>query len=1391
MTIHIPGVRGPTGNELSAAHMRAIGTRMTRLAGTLSRLLVSTSSLLLLADPLAASTSGGYRGPQCNGMYPGTGLLREWPASGPALLWKQPLQQGYASVTVADKKVYIAGGLASHLHVFDLDGKRLKKIPIGSASWSRFGGTRSTPLVRGGLAVTTTPNANIYAIDLAKGQKRWMVNAWKSFGAGKGGMGWGLPSSPMLHDDAVIFNTCSRLDETPPLVALDMQTGKTVWWADAGEGKKYSAGDVSGAAFRHGGRDLVAYPTWRYLLCVEAKTGKHLWDIRSVGEKTLTPLYDDGLLLWGPGGKAQMLQLSPDGNTYEVLWTRHSGAAGWSHGAMFGGRVYLFSNPCMAPQAEDPMADTFKDRGTQYVLSVADAEVPEDVRKQGQNAVSRWKSGASRACRLLCLDARTGKLLQSHVSGNPGHIIAADGMVYVLDLAKQTNDFVNARMTLLEPTDAGFGVKGRFFLPLSPGELRWGSARAAESAQRRQWAREDFMYQRHVNPVIAEGRLFVRYGPLQVYDLRGPDYRELPAEPEPVGFPIAPPVPLTGITASAVTAADVPVLLAELGSRFRDSRTAAVAALSGLDPSKHRGLVPALAGLIGSATDRAWFVQKSALDVLRAMGPKARKAVRPLRKVLPVALASRDATLARLVLETLAAIDEAAPGSGARDVARLLEHEDPYVRRLAVSAAGHMGPAAKTMVPGLVRALGASDGDLAHAAASALGALGADAARGIPELREMLMVVLENKCSPHATLVMKTLGEIDESAAAPLAHRIAALLRRADPDVQYLAARALNQAGAAAAEAVPDLVRALQADDRRVSEQASAALKQMGPSAGAASEALARTVTDAEGALRLSAIEILTAIGPAAGPAVAALAKAVGDRDIAAARAAANALKVIGPGAEGAAGALTAALKHRDIELVRNAAAALGGIGPGARSAAPGLLGCLRHRDTAARGNAVQALLSMGESPVAALVALLDPGDSRLSPWAADELGRIGAAAADAVPALTAALASGDARLVSSSARSLGLVGHGAAPAVPALVAISTNADEKLTATIVQSLACAKTNNIPPRAEDVTAECEEGKTVTITLAASDPDDAAVSVVARVRTEPAHGTVREKGRMAFVYSATPGFVGEDSFTWVARDTTNESNAAKVTIPLTPDTTAPSITEVTAWGRSNRVVVGFDEPTADATSGDAANYAIDKGVRILAAGPGEMGATVVLTTTGLAEDEEYTLTVRRLVDRAVASNERKANITFIHKRYVRGVAYTYYERRAPGDELKDFDAMAARKRGSARRIDNSVKGRETEFSLRFDGLLNVPTDGNYTFYTSSDDGSRIYIDGSVVVKNDGMHGTVERSGTVALSAGMHPIVVTFYQGTGPSSLSASWEGPGIKKQEIPAEVLFHVP
>ena len=102
-----------------------------------------------------------------------------------------------------------------------------------------------------------------------------------------------------------------------------------------------------------------------------------------------------------------------------------------------------------------------------------------------------------------------------------------------------------------------------------------------------------------------------------------------------------------------------------------------------------------------------------------------------------------------------------------------------------------------------------------------------------------------------------------------------------------------------------------------------------------------------------------------------------------------------------------------------------------------------------------------------------------------------------------------------------------------------------------------------------------------------------------------------------------------------------------------------------------------------------------------------------------------------------------------------------------------------------LDAAQRKKKGKFALRFNTAIRIPKSGKYTFFTNSDDGSRLYLDKRLVVNNDGRHGMSEKSGTIDLPAGSHPIVVTYFNNGGGAGLNVSWRGPGIDKQKVPAD------
>ncbi|MFW5817302.1 MAG: HEAT repeat domain-containing protein [Planctomycetota bacterium] len=682
----------------------------------------------------------GYRGINSSGIYPAEGLADSWSQDGPPLAWRYEVGVGYAGVTVADEKVFIAGGLMSHLYIFSMEGKLLERHPIAGAGWKRFGGTRSTPLVSGRTVVTTTPDAGIHAFDLKTKKTRWNVNAWKSFGAGKGHMGWGYPESPVLHDGKVIFNTTSRMDETPPFVAVDIKTGNVVWKTPARKDNKdyYSGADVSPALFNHNGRDLIFYPTWRYVTMLDADTGRKLWEIRKVGEKTLTPIYSDGYLLYGRGGAIQMLKLSRNGEKYEVLWERRW-PGGYAHGVILDGRVYTIGNP----------------HETAYEPNQINEPLNAPKKK-------RRKSRVKRGTGLLCLDAETGKLLQSEpASNNRGHVIAADGKIIYTELVRQSGSRTPIpRVSLAVPTKDGFKITGRFVPEMSPGEL----------------SMRDIDWQASANPVVAKGRLFLRYGPLMVFELRADK-----------------------MAAIRKARAEVGRYVKDLDSDDAETRLKALKKIAEAGPAARSAMDALLQGL----TDPSAEVRKQAAEMLGKLGPMAAPSlVRALTdetvwkqghagKALTAAVPKAD-TLAEAIALTGEATtdvrDEAAtllPKLGKEAVAPMLAIMKRARRRgrwWSIEVLSRVGPPAAPAVNALIGIIRTNNQWFRAHAAEALGNIGPAAEEAVPALVTLLSDGYPN-ARQQAAIALGRIGVSDRKV-------LAALKKTADDSNEKVAAAA-------------------------------------------------------------------------------------------------------------------------------------------------------------------------------------------------------------------------------------------------------------------------------------------------------------------------------------------------------------------------------------------------------------------------------------------------------------------------------------------------------------------------------------------------------------------------------------------------------------------------
>jgi mono/diheme cytochrome c family protein len=126
------------------------------------------------------------------------------------------------------------------------------------------------------------------------------------------------------------------------------------------------------------------------------------------------------------------------------------------------------------------------------------------------------------------------------------------------------------------------------------------------------------------------------------------------------------------------------------------------------------------------------------------------------------------------------------------------------------------------------------------------------------------------------------------------------------------------------------------------------------------------------------------------------------------------------------------------------------------------------------------------------------------------------------------------------------------------------------------------------------------------------------------------------------------------------------------------------------------------------------------------------------------------------------------------------YAYYE--GQWGSLPDFSKLKPKHTGTIAGFDLEARRRNNNYAIKFDAFFKIDREAAYTFALTSDDGSRLIIDGKTVVDNDGTHPPTTRRGRVRLTKGVHKATVLFFQGGGGAELDVLIEAPGAGQQNF---------
>ncbi|MCF7708575.1 MAG: PQQ-like beta-propeller repeat protein [Verrucomicrobia bacterium] len=240
--------------------------------------------IFLTANSLRSEDWTQYRGPDHNGISK-EDIKLEWPASGPEVLWKVPVNKGFSTFTIADAKAYTLelrdiNGAATEVCVARNaeSGEIIWTTPVGNAKYDGGGdtgargnrggdGPRSTPSIVDGKVYVLSAYLKLFCINAASGDIVWRKDLVEEFG-GKV-IGWQNAASPLVEDELIIVN--SNADEES-IIAFNKDDGTLVWRTT--NEKLTHASPIAATIL---GKRQVIFFTQFGLVALDPTNGSELW----------------------------------------------------------------------------------------------------------------------------------------------------------------------------------------------------------------------------------------------------------------------------------------------------------------------------------------------------------------------------------------------------------------------------------------------------------------------------------------------------------------------------------------------------------------------------------------------------------------------------------------------------------------------------------------------------------------------------------------------------------------------------------------------------------------------------------------------------------------------------------------------------------------------------------------------------------------------------------------------------------------------------------------------------------------------------------------------------------------------------------------------------------
>ncbi|NQU50938.1 MAG: PQQ-like beta-propeller repeat protein [Bacteroidetes bacterium] len=277
-------------------------------------------SIVFTSSFITAQTPTRWRGSNGNGVYNETGLLKQWPANGPEILWTfEALGEGHSSPVFANELIYLSAGIDSsgYIVALTLDGKLKWKASYGKEFYESYPGARTSPVVVGDLLYIYSGNGVLTCMDATNGDIKWTKDAFNDFDGTN--IRWGVTETVVVDGDVVYLTPGGKKNN---VVALNRFDGDLIWTSTG-------MGDVSAYCtpllVELSARKLLVTMTADHIIGIDAADGKMLWSHPQTNRWQVhanTPIFYEGGLFcfsgYGQGGVR--LDLSNDGASIEKAW---------------------------------------------------------------------------------------------------------------------------------------------------------------------------------------------------------------------------------------------------------------------------------------------------------------------------------------------------------------------------------------------------------------------------------------------------------------------------------------------------------------------------------------------------------------------------------------------------------------------------------------------------------------------------------------------------------------------------------------------------------------------------------------------------------------------------------------------------------------------------------------------------------------------------------------------------------------------------------------------------------------------------------------------------------------------------------------------------------------